>query len=86
MSERRLNNKEVEDLLGSITKLEPYKMRGHSFTPLKGVGKSWCKNCGLVALRNPISDWCVDKGCEYKSHTQYQAALKRLAGGMRTKY
>ena len=58
-----------------------YKMVGHSFTPLKGVGKSYCKNCGLVALRNKFTDWCVDKGCNYDVHSQYKSAKKRYTGG-----
>lgn len=85
-NEYRLSSKEVSDLLDTITKVEPYKLKGHSFVPLKGIGKSYCRNCGLVALRNPISDWCVEKGCEYKNHSQYAHAFRKLAGGMEIKY
>ena len=55
-----------------------YKFKGHSFTPLKGIGKQYCKGCGLVALRNDISAWCIDKGCNYSDSPHYPAALKRL--------
>ena len=59
---------------------EPYKMKGHSFAMMKYGGKQYCKSCGLVALRNKATQWCIDKGCNYSDHKQYDSAMKRLAG------
>lgn len=56
----------------------PYKMVGHTFRPLRGTGKHYCRSCGLVALRNPFTDWCIHKGCNSENHPQYQSTLKRL--------
>lgn len=85
MSNRTLSSREVLDFINQSKTKEVYKMVGHQFTPLKGVGKSYCKSCGLIALNNDISRWCVDKGCMYQIHVGYPNALRRLAGGIRKK-
>lgn len=72
-----MTKQEVAGILGTKYSV-PYKMQGHHFIPLARVGKNYCTGCGLVRLRNKISDWCVDKGCNYSDHTAYPAALKRL--------
>lgn len=56
---------------------ETYKLEGHSFTKVVG-GKKVCSRCGLVALNNKLSEWCVDKGCLYQLHSQYESIVKRL--------
>ena len=55
-----MSGQEVAKLMGTKYR-EPYKMVGHQFVPLSRVGKNHCKGCGLVRLRNKITDWCVDK-------------------------
>lgn len=85
-NERTFSRKEVEDWLNLKVVKETYSMKGHSFVPLKGVGKQYCRCCGLVALNNPISIWCIEMGCNYKDHPQYQNKLSKLAGGQRRKY
>lgn len=76
-SERTLSSKEVNDFLNDKKK-DPYKMKGHQWSPMKGVGKNYCTCCGLLMLRNKATDWCVDKGCNYQDHPQYYSAMKRL--------
>lgn len=78
MSYKTLNKKETEEFLNTRGSKEAYKKKGHSFTPLKGTGKSYCKSCGLVALNNPLTDWCIQMGCNYRDHTQYNNKVKRL--------
>lgn len=56
---------------------ETYKMVGHGPWIVSG-GKQWCFSCGLIALNNRASDWCVDKGCLYDLHPQYQKSMKKL--------
>jgi ribosomal protein L32 len=79
-----LTNKEKDAFLNS-TDNRTYKYVGHSFTPLKGAGKQVCKSCGLMLLRNQITDWCVSHGCFHDVHPQYKNKLKKLAGGMNPK-
>lgn len=61
-----------------MSKKEPYTMREHSFVHLSGVGKSFCVNCGLIALNNPLSEWASKKGCNHTDHPEYEATVKRL--------
>lgn len=77
MSYITLTDNEKRSLLNKNGK-EAYKFKGHSFASLKGVGKQYCRCCGLVALRTPITKWCIDKGCNYNDSPHYKAALKRL--------
>lgn len=72
-----LSEKEKQELLGLSSK-QPYKMQGHQWVFMKGVGKQVCKHCGLVMLRNKATDWCVEKGCNASDHTSYASAMKRL--------
>ncbi|MDX1532628.1 MAG: hypothetical protein R3230_00310 [Nitrosopumilaceae archaeon] len=58
---------------------EKYEYKGHGPWITLG-GKQYCWGCGLVALNNQASDWCVDKGCLYNIHPQYKSSMKRLAG------
>lgn len=57
---------------------EEYHYERHHFYLDKHAGKQVCAWCGLVALRNPASDWCVEKGCNYKLHSSYQGTMKKL--------
>lgn len=72
-----LNQNEISEFLSAGYK-QPYKMKGHSWIPLKGVGKNYCSGCGLVALNNKITQWCIKKGCNFSDSPYYKPALKRL--------
>lgn len=54
-----------------------YKFVAHSFVPLKEAGKNYCTTCGLVSLRNKLTDWCINKGCLHDVHPQYKQTVKR---------
>lgn len=56
-----------------------YKYQPHTFIVMKGVGKQICKSCGLMALRNDITNWCINKGCYAEDHPEYQKTLIRLS-------
>ncbi len=75
---RTLTQSEVLEVINSKGKKEPYKMVGHSWTPLKHVGKSYCTRCGLVALNNEFTDWCVERGCFHTDHPQYESARAKF--------
>lgn len=66
-----LNKQEIGDFLSASAK-QPYKMKGHSWIPLKGVGKNYCSGCGLVALNNKITQWCIKKGCNFSDSPYYK--------------
>ena len=74
---KTLSEKEKADFLYQKENRK-YKHTGHTWTPLKGVGKQVCKGCGLIALRNPLTDWCVEKGCYYEAHPQFKSKVKSL--------
>lgn len=57
---------------------DKYKERGHTWYLDKNCGKQVCAFCGLIALRNQASDWCVQKGCFYKLHPSYQKTIRKL--------
>lgn len=66
------NMKETyRQIFGEEMKKEPYKMVGHSFVLNSRIGKSVCKTCGLVALRNQFTDWAVRMGCMSEDHPNY---------------
>ena len=72
------SSSEVNEFLHSSEQKQSYKMKGHSFVALKGVGKQYCSCCGLVALNNPATGWCIEKGCNHSDHSSYKSAMKRL--------
>lgn len=64
-------------VFGDSSTKETYKLVGHSFNK-QVCGKSVCSNCGLIALNNEFTRWCVDKGCFADLHPQYASAKVRL--------
>ena len=56
----------------------PYTFKGHTFKPMPRIGKQLCSGCGLLALRNDITRWCIKKGCNYADNPHHKAALRRL--------
>lgn len=66
-----------QSVFGAAYTKETYQMKGHSFN--KNVsGKSYCSNCGLIALNNDFTRWCIDKGCYADLHPQYESTKRRL--------
>lgn len=51
-------------------------MKPHKIRPFLKTGFKYCEDCGLIILRNWITDLCVKLGCEYKDNEQYKAWLK----------
>lgn len=52
----------------------------HKTKKLKNLPWAWCPGCGLVYLRNALTQWCVQNGCDYEEHPGYKAAVRRLGG------
>ena len=53
-----MSQKEINELLNKGG--EVYKMKPHTWKPLKGVGKNYCPCCGLVGLRNKMTEWSIE--------------------------
>lgn len=68
-----LTGQEKQDFLDFMEMPRPHKKEGHS--PV--FGKHYCKNSGLVYLKNKLSEWAISKGCNYTVHPQYKSAIKR---------
>lgn len=56
--------------------------RGHSFKtdlPIaRFIGRPVCSLCGLVRLKNTLTEWCIAKGCDYEDAPGYREALRTL--------
>ena len=57
-------------------KIDPHKFQNHKNIYYKPV----CVKCGLMALNNPITHWCMQHGCDYDEHPDYKKKLKELTG------
>lgn len=57
---------------------EEYAYEKHHFYLDSNAGKQVCAWCGLIALRNKASEWCVEKGCNYRQHPSYQKTMVKL--------
>jgi hypothetical protein len=57
-----------------------YTAQPHSFRALKGLGWPVCSSCGLVRLRNALTDWCVRNGCNHEDHPGYKSAVAKSGG------
>lgn len=66
-----------KSIFGTEYTKETYQMKGHSFSKLVS-SKPVCISCGLIALNNDFSKWCIDKGCYADLHPQYESVRKRL--------
>ena len=55
---------------------EQYKFESHHWVYFKGLAREICQNCGLVKLRNDLTEWCVRMGCNNKDHPQYKQQLR----------
>ena len=56
---------------------QPYSMEGHSWKTLGTLPWEVCKHCGLIALHNDITQWCITKGC---NHTNCPQGKKEQGG------
>lgn len=57
---------------------DPYKYESHKFYASSTCGKHVCWQCGLIALRNKATEWCIEKGCNYADHDSYKSTMTRL--------
>lgn len=59
-----------------------WTFEGHAWKADRPVAKltsrAICIHCGLLRLRNLLTDWCVRQGCNYEDHPGYTQAMRRL--------
>lgn len=65
------------------TRKEPYEKIGHRFAPLKGFHKPVCQGCGVIFATNPLTEWIVKVGCDWKNHPQHRQKVRSLCSGFR---
>lgn len=49
-----------------------WQVEPHKWVPFKGIGRKRCAKCGLLALNNKFSQWCVKMGCDHDLHPNYK--------------
>lgn len=62
-----------------MNKPKTFKVEPHDFGSIRGLSWPVCKGCGLVRLRNPLTDWCIRHGCNAEDAPGYKAAVANLA-------
>lgn len=58
-----------------MDQLEEYSFQPHSFNQ-KTYHWPMCSRCGLVRLKNQLTEWCVVKGCLFDLHPAYKPTVK----------
>lgn len=56
------------------------KVHPHRWGIVKGISYSVCMTCGLVKLRNPLTQKAIQYGCDHKEHPQYIKYLNKIKG------
>lgn len=54
------------------TVTEAYEYDAHKWVKCAMVGRERCVKCGLLALRNTFTQWCIRVGCDNTSHPRYK--------------
>lgn len=44
----------------------------------KFLGRAVCVNCGLLLLKNLLTEWCVARGCNFDVHPGFKNACWTL--------
>lgn len=53
-----------------------YKMHPHAFVARRRLPWPACKHCGLLRLRNQLTEWVERMGCNAEDHPGYAARVK----------
>ncbi len=60
-----------------------FKVTPHHFVARRSVGREVCQGCGLLRLRNDLTEWAVKRGCDYREAAGYADALRMLPAAFR---
>lgn len=47
------------------------------------TGRAICVGCGVLRLKNLLTDWIIARGCNYGEHQGYPEALRHLPAAHR---
>lgn len=73
-----MNSKQLKEYFGIYDTKEEYTFVPHNFKPLgkkTKVAQVCCINCGLLSLKNDLTNWATEKGCNHKNHPSYKNKL-----------
>ncbi len=62
--------------LREIQRKVAYKMEPHHFAVVKRIPWLRCKSCGLVTLRNALTEWATRMGCNASDHPEYSSRVR----------
>lgn len=62
--------------LRDIAAKPAYKLEPHAFTTSKKILYQRCKRCGLLTLRNALTEWAIRMGCNANDHPEYTARCR----------
>lgn len=48
-----------------------YEYDPHKWIKCTAIGRDRCTKCGLLALRNKFTNWCIKMGCDNANHARY---------------
>jgi hypothetical protein len=59
-------------------KKEAFKYQPHHPGRYQFITRSVCLGCGLIYLQNPLTTWCIQRGCNYEDDPKYKSKVKEL--------
>ncbi len=59
-----------------IERRQPFRMEPHCFVPVRRLAWLRCRHCGLLALRNDLTAWCIKAGCNAKDHPEHASRVR----------
>ncbi len=58
-----------------------FEIEPHKWVKFPGVGRERCCKCGLLALHNPLTAFCIRYGCDHTDHPRYKRMCETLGKG-----
>lgn len=62
--------------LRDILRKQAYKLEPHHFGVMKKLPWQRCKHCGLMSLRNSLTEWVTRVGCNASDHPEYASRVR----------
>lgn len=62
--------------LRDIERKRAYVLEPHHFVTVKRIPYLRCKSCGLLTLRNDLTEWCTKMGCNASDHPEYASRVR----------
>lgn len=62
--------------------MSEFKVQPHRFHKFRVLPWPVCE-CGLIYLKNPFTQWCVEHGCNHEEHPSYAAVKRKYTADQR---